>query len=44
MALTHKQKAAIAKRAYADVKAGKPSPFKSNASRLPNPQPPPPKK
>ena len=43
MALTNKQKASIARKAYADVAAGKPSPFKSNASRSPSPQPPPPK-
>ncbi len=44
MALTNSQKQAIAERAYEDVKAGRPSPFKCNASRAHNPQPPPPKK
>lgn len=33
MALTNKQKASIARKAYADVAAGKPSPFKSSASK-----------
>lgn len=32
MALTNEQKASIARRAYADVAAGKPSPFKKTDS------------
>jgi len=44
MALTNKQKTAIAKRAYSDVAAGKPSPFKTQDSSSTSPQPPAPKK
>lgn len=39
MALTNEQKASIARKAYADVAAGKPSPFKSSPWAKPQPQP-----
>lgn len=44
MALTNEQKASIARKAYADVAAGKPSPFKSSPWAKPPQPPPPPKK